>query len=97
MFSILLQAEDGIRVGHVTGVQTCALPISMGTFKIHLRVVVIGEVLIIEVTDNGPGFPPGGIGDAMRNGTGLRNVKERIDRKSVVWERVWMEAKEVRV
>src|SRR5207253_4294715 len=22
------QAEDGIRVGHVTGVQTCALPIS---------------------------------------------------------------------
>src|SRR5690625_5458663 len=24
------QAEDGIRVGHVTGVQTCALPISPG-------------------------------------------------------------------
>src|SRR5690625_6557570 len=24
----LLQAEDGIRDGHVTGVQTCALPIS---------------------------------------------------------------------
>src|SRR6266508_5002550 len=23
-----VQAEDGIRVGHVTGVQTCALPIS---------------------------------------------------------------------
>src|SRR5437660_12043314 len=23
------QAEDGIRAGHVTGVQTCALPISM--------------------------------------------------------------------
>src|SRR5437870_6709000 len=23
----LFQAEDGIRVGHVTGVQTCALPI----------------------------------------------------------------------
>src|SRR5690625_7266431 len=23
-----LQAEDGIRAGHVTGVQTCALPIS---------------------------------------------------------------------
>src|SRR5690625_7854739 len=23
----MLQAEDGIRVGHVTGVQTCALPI----------------------------------------------------------------------
>src|SRR5690606_40393461 len=26
------QAEDGIRVFHVTGVQTCALPISSATF-----------------------------------------------------------------
>src|SRR5437870_13460177 len=26
------QAEDGIRDGHVTGVQTCALPISLGRF-----------------------------------------------------------------
>src|SRR5439155_12458443 len=26
------QAEDGIRDGHVTGVQTCALPISGGRF-----------------------------------------------------------------
>src|SRR5690625_293373 len=26
--SFFLQAEDGIRDGHVTGVQTCALPIS---------------------------------------------------------------------
>src|SRR5690625_6812824 len=29
------QAEDGIRDGHVTGVQTCALPIS-GTAKSYL-------------------------------------------------------------
>src|SRR5690625_8036966 len=28
---IFFQAEDGIRVGHVTGVQTCALPISVAT------------------------------------------------------------------
>src|SRR5690625_2091309 len=27
-FSFFFQAEDGIRDGHVTGVQTCALPIS---------------------------------------------------------------------
>src|SRR5437660_12718144 len=27
------QAEDGIRDGHVTGVQTCALPISMSTLS----------------------------------------------------------------
>src|SRR6266508_5495640 len=29
MFFLFFQAEDGIRYGHVTGVQTCALPISM--------------------------------------------------------------------
>src|SRR5439155_9021913 len=27
-YFFFFQAEDGIRVGHVTGVQTCALPIS---------------------------------------------------------------------
>src|SRR5439155_17639776 len=29
-FFFFFQAEDGIRDGHVTGVQTCALPISEG-------------------------------------------------------------------
>src|SRR5690625_5835218 len=29
LFSFFFQAEDGIRDGHVTGVQTCALPISL--------------------------------------------------------------------
>src|SRR5437660_11615478 len=29
MFFFFFQAEDGIRDGHVTGVQTCALPISI--------------------------------------------------------------------
>src|SRR5690625_2764021 len=34
IYSIIffIQAEDGIRDGHVTGVQTCALPISATTF-----------------------------------------------------------------
>src|SRR5690625_5833632 len=33
------QAEDGIRDGHVTGVQTCALPISLhGEFRRGLQV-----------------------------------------------------------
>src|SRR5207253_4796312 len=31
------QAEDGIRDGHVTGVQTCALPISTILFKASWR------------------------------------------------------------
>src|SRR5215510_11198345 len=32
-FFFFFQAEDGIRDGHVTGVQTCALPISLGIRK----------------------------------------------------------------
>src|SRR5215208_5567246 len=32
LFFFFFQAEDGIRDGHVTGVQTCALPISAGPF-----------------------------------------------------------------
>src|SRR6266571_3925337 len=31
------QAEDGIRVGHVTGVQTCALPISLRVIRLAER------------------------------------------------------------
>src|SRR5439155_6192475 len=31
IFFFFFQAEDGIRDGHVTGVQTCALPICSGT------------------------------------------------------------------
>src|SRR5207253_4479287 len=34
----LFNAEDGIRAGHVTGVQTCALPIYGETFSEPLRV-----------------------------------------------------------
>src|SRR5690606_40325445 len=33
----LFQAEDGIRVFHVTGVQTCALPISSQTLSNYLQ------------------------------------------------------------
>src|SRR5690625_6289650 len=31
---VFLQAQDGIRDGHVTGVQTCALPISTSAARI---------------------------------------------------------------
>src|SRR5207253_3823126 len=31
------QAEDGIRYGHVTGVQTCALPISIQSYDANVR------------------------------------------------------------
>src|SRR5439155_15819290 len=36
LFFFFFQAEDGIRDGHVTGVQTCALPIFDGSARTHL-------------------------------------------------------------
>src|SRR5690606_41120278 len=52
------QAEDGIRDFHVTGVQTCALPISFVKELLSFLVIVIGglsflsaNVLLKEVLD----------------------------------------------
>src|SRR5439155_19200174 len=40
LYAFFFQAEDGIRDGHVTGVQTCALPICSGTKRIGNRIGV---------------------------------------------------------
>src|SRR5437870_8161307 len=45
LFIFFFQAEDGIRDGHVTGVQTCALPISMASFGILFFFAVTGLTL----------------------------------------------------
>src|SRR5215510_15681112 len=50
------QAEDGIRAGHVTGVQTCALPISGGsdhaaTIKSHHNVGGLPDDLEFELVE----------------------------------------------
>src|SRR5690606_39710640 len=62
------QAEDGIREFHVTGVQTCALPIfnlldnaaRHGPPGSDVRVSAHeeGDELVLEVRDEGPGIPP---------------------------------------
>src|SRR5690348_3966384 len=43
LFFFFFQAEDGIRDGRVTGVQTCALPISAATFWLIWWYVVIHQ------------------------------------------------------
>src|SRR5690606_2178823 len=48
------QAEDGIRDFHVTGVQTCALPISRGLERIQLA-----QSRGQPRRRSGPGFPAG--------------------------------------
>src|SRR6266496_5171872 len=42
--SFFFQAEDGIRYLYVTGVQTCALPISPPA--LHVRRLLLGEVVL---------------------------------------------------
>src|SRR5437867_13015846 len=50
--SFFFQAEDGIRCRTVTGVQTCALPISAGTYTIpKIDVLFSGSLL------SSPGVP----------------------------------------
>src|SRR5438552_15779507 len=47
MFFFFFQAEDGIRDDLVTGVQTCALPISAGAETERVRVFRIGAGLVV--------------------------------------------------
>src|SRR5690606_41068663 len=44
-FSLFFQAEDGIRDFHVTGVQTCALPIFGIRIRILHRPIVAHQIL----------------------------------------------------
>src|SRR5690606_40707842 len=47
----VFQAEDGIRDLHVTGVQTCALPISLHAHTEALRQVVVADELVLSKND----------------------------------------------
>src|SRR5207253_3350333 len=42
------QAEDGIRDGHVTGVQTCALPISEHSSRDRIRIDASDQVVRVK-------------------------------------------------
>src|SRR2546422_5509 len=66
LFFFFFQAEDGIRDVAVTGVQTCALPISLGTARlVHVLAGAKGEgradplVLVVSTSEvYGCGEPP---------------------------------------
>src|SRR5580693_9901608 len=54
LFFFFFQAEDGIRDGTVTGVQTCALPISIGNRQDPVRLVFTadpGPGIVVALTD----------------------------------------------
>src|SRR5204863_6894687 len=94
------QAEDGIRDLYVTGVQTCALPISLQGFRRvgrgtplpvervtqgNLLAALLGDPYLAARGDRGRHVEHEGRELSARGARG-----EREDRKSVVWERGWI-------
>src|SRR5690606_40106238 len=75
-----VEPEDGIRVFHVTGVQTCALPISVAPSADPVTITLSAREeygrLVVSVSDDGRadrgGEPRPGYG------IGLANVRERL-------------------
>src|SRR5690606_39353891 len=49
ILSFFFQAEDGIRDFHVTGVQTCALPISFIALGAATQNIAVGELAPVHV------------------------------------------------
>src|SRR5437667_153076 len=92
---IFCQAEDGIRDRDVTGVQTCALPISIGRPRLATNGRAldrfITHIAIRQIDDDGP--PPPGASTlttpstrsrARQLGFGFSRFPGKKDRKSVV-------------
>src|SRR5439155_15852871 len=81
-YSFFFQAEDGIRDGHVTGVQTCALPISD---RRDDRSRPDGGARLLRPEE----LPPrrhGGAGEAQaapQEGAGWRDVGSRSEERRV--------------
>src|SRR5437660_3688359 len=71
-FFFFFQAEDGIRDGHVTGVQTCALPISAYPEAAHReeRLYALGDPTrraIFELLADGAQIGRGRVGKECRS------------------------------
>src|SRR5690606_5327415 len=85
------QAEDGIRVFHVTGVQTCALPISCPARSDESRrsgargavaAAVHGDPRALRIVVGGPSAPFGALADRTRRGrlaVVVRDARRRPD------------------
>src|SRR5439155_11327165 len=79
IFFFFFQAEDGIRDGHVTGVQTCALPISALRARAHGRGqdAVLQGPRLRDVQLHGDERPGGGLrGDAGQPGNSRHRSEE---------------------
>src|SRR5690606_41090174 len=77
------QAEDGIRDFHVTGVRTCALPIS-GWSSLPEQAALNNRLSPAQAASHGRHFTgagaPAALGDAWRAGRAERSEAERVTR-----------------
>src|SRR5271165_7028387 len=89
IFFFFFQAEDGIRDFHVTGVQTCALPISGARKALDLRI----EVPVESMTEPGltSGTPEGGAGDRELPAAALQAVEGGESTRSSIWPAIYPE------
>src|SRR5689334_24719683 len=79
-FVFFFQAEDGIRDGTVTGVQTCALPIWRGARALSfLRRESLAPRSSRRLRDRGPA--PVAIDDGGRAGDALRSEERRVGKE----------------
>src|SRR5688500_19435672 len=82
MYAFFFQAEDGIRDYKVTGVQTCALPISAGQLDEARRAAAIRETAECS-THRSTGMHPRSSGPSSRRaGSAAAPNYARLDRKS---------------
>src|SRR5256885_13089604 len=84
LYFFFFQAEDGIRDYKVTGVQTCALPISIGVIGLKPLQPGIAEIKRLYVMPEARGT---GLGRTLaERAMAEARIKsyERVDRKSVV-------------
>src|SRR5690625_7825857 len=101
LYVVFFQAEDGIRDGHVTGVQTCALPISnVGSLTLaSLTTFVLDEAdrmldmgfqqsQIGRASCRERGVALGGGGE-IKEKRWLRRCGGAVDRKAGAWDAVW--------
>src|SRR5439155_3748956 len=82
------QAEDGIRDGHVTGVQTCALPISKPLAVLLLPVVLkVTGALTLTFNTTGNSNTANGFEALYSNiGTENRSEERRVGKE---WREQW--------
>src|SRR5207253_5154452 len=76
--AFFFQAEDGIRDGHVTGVQTCALPILIGGMDRNFKLKLFHTLHAAEQAGLSPGITSA-FRDDYRQGiaTGLKAATDR--------------------